>query len=96
MSFAVTLDQLQSPSWEPIYHQEILFATDQMPQKIDSPGERTIADKTRANQGYDDQEKIHYFAAESEPLEIRKKSNPFLYDFFPLESIIPEKRFPKK
>ena len=92
MSETLSVNQIQSSQWEPIYHQEILFPTDQMTQKIFSPGEISVKDLTKANQGTDDQENINYFDQSSKALEIRKKRNPFLYDFFPLEPLIPENK----
>ena len=86
------MSQLQSPQWKPIYHQEILFPSDQMVRNIFAPGELSIEDQKQARLGSEDQHKINYFEPNNEVLNLRKKRNPFLYDFFPIEELIPPKQ----
>ena len=90
MSPSATIEQLQTPQWEPIYHQELIFPSDQMTQKIFSPGEMPVKEQSQTNLGTDLQETMHYFGEDSDQMKARKKRNPFLYDFFPLDPIIPE------
>jgi hypothetical protein len=63
-----------------------------MVQYIFSPGELSVEDQKQSRYGSEDQQTINYFDPNNEVLNLRKKRNPFLYDFFPIEELIPPKQ----